>query len=156
MPLADTSKNVDAAVMDLENRTLSNIEGNLTRLIYLASTRDYNTGRYYHEGLSTRHTGEAVEEALAVCHRKVFDKLALISLEELLSEVARYIRSSRVEVSELLGTWQAIEPYRVTIPPGCDPLTKEVFFSNVKIVLAILRSQKIAIPDEGRRASQRQ
>ena len=148
MPQADTSKDLNAAVLDIEDRTLSTIEGNLARLIYLASTRDYNTGRYYHEGLSTRYTGEATEEALALCHRKVFDRLALVSVRELFSEVARYIRSSRVETSELLGTWQALEPYRVAIPFGCDPLAKEVFFSNVKIVLAILQSQKTALPDE--------
>ncbi len=154
MPLADTAKNMDAAVLDVENRSLSNIHGGFAQLIYLASTRDYNTGRYYHEGLATRYTGETVEEALAVCHRRVFEKLALVSLEELLSEITRYIRSSRVEASELLRTWQALEPYRVAVPFGCDRLTVEVFFSNVRIALAILRSQRIAILQESQCASQ--
>ncbi len=148
MPLENTSRNTAVAVMEVENRTLSNIEGNFAQLIYLASTRDYNTGRYYHEGLSTRYKGETVEEALAVCHRKVFGKLALITLEELLGEVERYIRTSRVDASELLRAWEALEPYRVVVPFGCDPLTREVFFSNVKVTLAILRSQKVAIPHE--------
>jgi len=38
---------------DLLHRTLSRISCDLGRLIYLASTRDYNTGNYYHEGLAT-------------------------------------------------------------------------------------------------------
>jgi len=39
---------------DLVNRTLSRISCDLGRLIYLASTREYNTGNYHHEGLASR------------------------------------------------------------------------------------------------------
>src|SRR2546430_10794616 len=45
---------VQEAYDDLLHRTLSRISCDLGRLIYLASTRDYNTGNYYHEGLATR------------------------------------------------------------------------------------------------------
>ena len=42
---------VQAAYDDLLNRSLSKISCDLARLIYLASTRDYNTGTYHHDGL---------------------------------------------------------------------------------------------------------
>ncbi len=45
---------VQDAYDDLLNRSLSRISCELGRLIYLASTRDYNTGNYYHEGLASR------------------------------------------------------------------------------------------------------
>ena len=55
---------VQEAYDDLLNRTLSRISCDLGRLIYLASTRDYNTGNYYHEGLASRFSPEVARKAL--------------------------------------------------------------------------------------------
>jgi len=38
---------IEPAVTDLRNRTLSRLQGDFSRLVYLASSRDYNTGQYY-------------------------------------------------------------------------------------------------------------
>ena len=56
----------ETAIDDLKNRTIAGIAGDIGRLIYLASTRDYNTGRYYHAGLASRFTEEVASNALAV------------------------------------------------------------------------------------------
>jgi len=56
---------VEAAIRDLENRTLASLHGELTKLVYLSSTRDYNTGEYLHEGLAQRFGAEAAQQALA-------------------------------------------------------------------------------------------
>lgn len=132
---------VEATVEDLENRTLNSIQGDFTRLIYLASMRDYNTGRYHHEGLARVFTVEAAEAALAICHRRVFERLALRSIEDLLYEIQAYVASSRTCAPELLANWQALEPYRVTVPLASDPLQAAVFCSNIRIALAVLESQ---------------
>ena len=54
-------RNIDVgqAVTDLTNRTLSRLPGDFSRLVYLASSRDYNTGQYYHDGLAF-HFSESV------------------------------------------------------------------------------------------------
>ena len=43
---------VQEAYEDLLQRSLSRIPCDLGRLLYLASTRDYNTGNYHHDGLA--------------------------------------------------------------------------------------------------------
>ena len=52
------SMNLEDALNDLQGHTLRGIPGEIARLVYLASTRDYNTGRYYHDGLVFRFTEE--------------------------------------------------------------------------------------------------
>ena len=143
MRYADNRNNVTAAMLDLENRSLRNLPGDFTRLIYLASTRDYNDGHYYHEGLSRAFTPEAAESALAAWHSRLFEKVALLSLEELLKELDTYISAAHLRGTELLASWQALEPYRVAVPLGSDPLARAIFFSNVRIALAILETQQL-------------
>ena len=57
---------VEEAIEDLQNHTLEGISGSIARLVYLASTRDYNSGRYYHDGLAFRFTEEVAQTALKV------------------------------------------------------------------------------------------
>jgi hypothetical protein len=132
---------VEEAVQDLKDRTLAGISGNVGRLICLASTRDYNTGRYYHEGLASNFSEEVAEAALAACHREIFRLLASSPLEDLVLQLESYILSSYARPTEVLEAWENLEPYRVTIPLGCDTLAAQIFFSNFRIALAILRSR---------------
>jgi hypothetical protein len=133
---------VEEAIQDIQNRTLAGISGDVGRLICLASTRDYNTGRYYHEGLASNFSEEVAGAALAACHLEIFTQLALSSLEDLVRQLESYVLSSGGRPAEVIEAWEKLEPYRVTIPMECDPLYAEVFFSNVKIALAILRSRR--------------
>src|ERR1700757_4293872 len=84
---------VEEALRDLEVRTLANLDGDFARLIYLASTRDYNSGRYEHDGLSFRFSKQVAEEALGAAHREVFVSLALTRLKDLVAQLEHYIRS---------------------------------------------------------------
>jgi rhamnogalacturonyl hydrolase YesR len=58
-----------AAADDLRRRTLVELTRPLERLIYLASTRDYNTGLYYHQGLAARFSEEAKRWRAATAKR---------------------------------------------------------------------------------------
>lgn len=131
----------EAARYDLEARTLSRIRTDFARLVFLASTRDYTTGRYYHDGLSRQFSENAATGALAACHAEVFSNLALSPLEVLVEELEDYVRSTHADPGDLICAWQKLEPYRVTIPLECDPLVGQLFTSNVKIALAILQSR---------------
>jgi hypothetical protein len=138
MHKAFTPSAVEDALRDLECRTLAGLGGDFARLVYLASTRDYNSGRYEHDGLSFRFTKQVAEEALTAAHREVFVSLALSTLKNLVAELQQYIRSGCAQPAELLTSWTDSEAYRVLPPAKDDPLTVKLFMSNVKIALAIV------------------
>ena len=130
---------VQGAYDDLASRTLSRIPCDLGRLIYLASTREYNTGNYYHEGLASRFTAEAARTALQIAHQQTFYKLSAFSLEDLVSELESYLRSTRENLEECLRVWQKLEPFRIAIPTDVNVTVARLFTSNLRLALAILR-----------------
>jgi len=149
MGLERRNIDIEPAITDLRNRTLSRLPGDFSRLVYLASSRDYNSGQYYHDGLSFHFSEMVVSKAFAACHREVFDRLVYASLEELIEELRNYISSTDERPEDFLKSWKHLGSYRVTIPSECDELEAEVFLSNVKIALAILqRRQKPSSEDE--------
>ena len=130
-----------AAMEDLKKQTLSYLPGNLSRLIYLAATRDYNTGKYYHDGLAIRYSPSVAGQALAACHREAFDRLVELPLEPFVCQLEDYVESNSADREELIAMWRTLEPFRVVIPVSCDPIAAELFCSNLRIALAILDSR---------------
>ncbi len=139
---------IEKAVRDLENRTLARINGDFARLVYLCSTRDYNTGRYHHAGLSVRFGETAADTALAHCHAEIFRRLLYAGMRELVDALQAYIQSSGVERERVLKVWQRLQAYHVLVPSACDPLSVDLFLSNVKLALAVLEHRDRAIPAE--------
>jgi len=139
MDVPDKTITVEEAYDDLLRRSLSKISGDLARLIYLASTRDYNTGKYHHDGLAAHFHADIACQALEMAHRQVFYRIAARSLQELVAEVELYINSSRQSREEVLQVWQKLEPYRVALPVDVNAAVAQLFVSNIRLALAILR-----------------
>jgi hypothetical protein len=139
--MSDTAKFVtmNSAYDDLLRRTLSGMQCDLARLIYLASTRDYNSGRYHHEGLSVRYSPEKARDALQATHRDIFCRLVALRLEELVNEVESYVRLSHEAPTEFIRAWQELEPYRVAVPMETDSTMVQLFLSNIRIALEVLK-----------------
>lgn len=137
---------VQQAYNDLLQRSLARISCDLGRLIYLASTRDYNSGTYHHEGLSARFRPEIARKALEIAHRQIFYRLSAYSLEDLVEELQIYLQSSRESHEEVLRTWQKLEPYRIAVPMEVNPVVARLFLSNVRLALAILRFRRQPAP----------
>jgi hypothetical protein len=133
---------LESAIDDLNDRSLECIETRFAKLVYLASTRDYNTGHYHHEGLARRFGEDISEKALAETHRSIFDALALLPIETLVEELERYVHSTRVPYEEVLDAWYNLEPYRVIVPAGYEQLLIETFVSDVRVALAILLTRQ--------------
>jgi hypothetical protein len=129
---------VREAMEDLENRTLSAFSCPLLRLVYLASTRDYNSGRYWHAGLADEFSSSVAASALERWHWKVFDLLAVRPLDSLVGDVEAYAAAIGTPAEELLATWRRLRPFQVLFPLTADPLKADLFCSNVKLALEIL------------------
>ena len=137
---------VQDAYDDILERTLARISCDLARLVYLASTRDYNTGNYHHDGLAARFSADVARKALEIAHRQVFYRVSAYSLEELSEEVEIYLKSSRESPLEVLRAWQSLEPYRIAVPMEVNPAVARLFLSNIRLALAIFRHRQQPLP----------
>lgn len=128
------------AIEDLQARTLQHIPSDFARLVYLASTRDYNTGLYSHDGLAYKFSKEMAEMALETCHEEVFEKLAGVQLEQFVGELAGYLRNTQENPRTVIDSWKTFAPYQLLAPRACRGTAKEFFISNVRISLAVLEA----------------
>jgi hypothetical protein len=144
---------VQEAYDDILHRSLAKLSCDLGRLIYLASTRDYNTGSYHHDGLATRFSPEVARKALEIAHRQVFYKVSAYSLEELVQEIEMYFVASHEEPEKVLLTWQKLEPFRIAVPVEVNPVVSRLFLSNIRLALAIFRFRQQPRPSDRSAAS---
>jgi hypothetical protein len=131
--------NLDRAIRDLEDRTLAHLPTDMSRVVYLSATRDYNTGEYHHEGLSQSFGHSASQAALARCHESAFRVLLHCGLETLVEQITAYMESTGAEKERVLHSWRQLEAYRMLIPGNCDPLAADYFIANVRIALEVLK-----------------
>ena len=130
---------VKRAIRDFEDRTLAGLKGYFSRLVYLASLRDYNTGRYHHYGLELRYSPEAVDVGLHQCHVEVFEELVSLPLREQTEDLLNFFESLKEDKARLVQVWRRLRSYQVLPPEGCHPLAQELFDKNIEIMLRILR-----------------
>lgn len=137
---------IKAAVEDLCGRTLSTLTGEVAQLIYIASTRDYSTGRYCHAGLECEYTREIAECALEICHKDVFQRLVLRPLQEMTELLDAYVKNiPERDAGQFFETWRKLQPYRVLVPADADPLTADLFISNLSLAVEILAPRYLAL-----------
>src|SRR5262245_13587402 len=153
---AHSSPEAAKARLDVQQKTLGRLQTDFARLVYLASTRNYNTGRYEHDGLTFHYGADIAESVLADAHREVFQNLAGNSLRSLTGELERYIASESLAPDDLLLAWDGLEAYRILVPLREDALLVKIFQSNLKAALAIVREswKKVQTGRDQRYASQ--
>jgi hypothetical protein len=134
---------VEHLVRDFEERTLAGLEGQFSRLVYMASLRDYNTGRYHHYGLESRYALEVVDEGLHQCHVRVFEELVALPLKEQTEDLLDFFESLKEDKTRLVVVWKRLKSYHILPPEGCHHLARELFDKNIEIMLRILRETEL-------------
>ncbi len=134
-----TQSDIEAAKEDLRLRTLEPIGYDFGRLIYMSSLRDFNSGEYYHLGLAHSFSEQAASAALATCHQEIFYRLVSSPLESLVAQVERFMRSSPHDWEKTVNAWETLEAYRVMVPSVSNRLVAELFRSNVKVAMEVLK-----------------
>jgi hypothetical protein len=146
---------VEAARDDLNKRTLVHLGYDFARLIYLCSLRDFSTGAYHHHGLVNSFSEFAATAAITSWHEEVFLRLTLGPLDSLVSQIDRFVRTSARDYQVTVATWQTLETYHILVPSSADPFMTELFRSNVKIAMQLLKSPRPLPPPELPRTSRR-
>lgn len=144
---ADASASVlsDTIEISAQLAELNTFPNDLTRMLYLASLRDCNSGSYLHPQLSTRIGTEVVDRALSACHDQVFRRLLKTPPSGYVRQLEEYIRYTRKERNALLSTWQSIQAYRATVPVLALPIYCQLFCLNIELALTILRAPRPSI-----------
>jgi len=149
-PSGETAANIkDASCPDsladyVSEAVLGTLPNDLTRMIYLASLRDCNSGMYLHPELSHQRGVQAADGALRACHEQVFRRLLITRLADYVVQLQEYIRYTRGEILTVLRTWKSLQAYRATVPASALATSTELYFLNVAIALEIVGRQETA------------
>ena len=121
---------------------LTPLPNDLTRLIYLTSIRDYNSGIYRHHALSRQFDPTEAHQVFEAWHQQVFARLLRIPIRKYVEEIEIYIRYSRAEREPFITTWKALQAYRAAVPLRAPRRACEVFFLNIQSALRIIEHTK--------------
>jgi len=125
-----------------EELALDDFPNDLTRMLYLASLRDCNSGRYLHPQLSQKLGVDEADHAISACHQQIFRKLLNTPASGYALQLEEYIRYTRADRSVVLDTWQSLQAYRSTIPVHASALYSELFCLNIELALTILKDSR--------------
>lgn len=129
-------------------RTLDGIPTLLGRLAYLASLRNPATCVYEHAGLAGRIGSDEAEALLARSHAEVFRQWLGLKLREQEDELREYFNSLDAGAGQIVRNWLTIEPYSGWIPADSRDAERELFRTDLEIVLAKLRGAfDVTVPD---------
>jgi hypothetical protein len=129
-------------IQDFTLTTLAGIPGLFARLTYIASLRDLSSGRYEHAGLAALYPDAAIQQAMQLCHEQIFERI----LEAPLSSQEQDLRAclARMEggLSVAVSHWRRMEAYRVLVPEAAPEYLKDLFCSNLGVLLEILDEER--------------
>lgn len=130
-----------AVVQDILRALEASLPNDVARLIFLATLRDNNSGRYYHPEVERRFSAGLADQAMLACHQQIYGRVVALSLEDLTDQVDEYLGTIRAPRQRLIESWTKLRAYRATIPMDSDPISAEIFFMKIDVAVAILESR---------------
>lgn len=137
----------ESSIADEVRRALERVLPNdISRLIYIATLRDNNTGGYFHPDLARRFTLADADHAMLACHQEIYKRLVSLDLEDLTDQLDAYFGSVRAAKARCIENWRRLRAYRATIPIHADPISAEILFMKIDVALAVLEARLPAKP----------
>jgi hypothetical protein len=131
---------------ELWRHTLSQIPSSFGRLVYLASLRDQNTGRYEHHGLSQMFGEEEADQTLRQSHEQTFADWLRFDLRQQKEDLDLYLSAFQVEKRTILATWIRLAPYRNLTPTTVQGPDRRLYLSDIEAILELLNSENDVEP----------
>lgn len=129
-------------IQDFTAVTLAGINGQFSRLTYVASLRDLSSGKYEHAGLAAIYSDPAIQQALELCHEQIFEKILETPLSAQVSDLGACLDAMQAGREATVGHWLRMEAYRVLIPEHAPDYLKDLFCSNLRALLAIFQTER--------------
>ena len=133
---------------ELWNRTLVQIPSVFGRLVYLASLRDQNSGQYQHFGFSQRFSEREADKTISRSHKNAFMDWLSFSLEQQRTDLENYLDSVGQDRRKIVANWRDWPPYMSWIPPQSRPADRELYKSDLEIVLELITDSDDAATDQ--------
>jgi|SRR5580658_2493259 hypothetical protein len=124
-------------LFDLTANYLEPLPSCYARLCYLSGLRQATSSKYVHDGLATVYGPVAVNEVISKCHEEVFERLLEMPLNVQGEELRKYLSSLPGTV--LQNSLTCREKGRIWVPPGAPSYLKELYRSNLEVLVELLR-----------------
>lgn len=128
----------DAVTRDVMRALCVSLPNDLSRLIFLATLRDNNSGHYHHPEVARQFSAEVADRAMLACHHQIYERVVALPLEDLTDQLDGYMATVRAPKERLVESWTKLRAYRATIPMDTGPISAEIFFMKVGVAVAIL------------------
>jgi hypothetical protein len=112
-------------------KILARIPTHFGRLVYVASLRDPNTGKYVHETVTQLLGLEDADRMLCHLHHKVFSEWLNFGLAEQKADLDAYFSSA--------GRVLSLEECRAFTPPGIRDMEQRLYLTDLELILELRR-----------------
>ena len=121
-------------------RDLCQVETAYGRLVYLASLRNPNSGRYEYFGVDSS-AAVAANRSLQSLHEAIFREWVTFSLESKMEDIEVYIAGvDRVDYRELIDAWLRLTPYKNLVPAAIQGPERQKHISDFEAILGLLKN----------------
>lgn len=127
-------------IEDFATNTLTRIPGDMARLLHVAMLRDLATGRYRHDGLEALYPALAVDQALRMCHEELFEKVLESTLKDQDADLRQCLEGFEDSMQSVAANWHESEFYRCLVPSGSPEYLRDLFCSNLSVLLKLITS----------------
>jgi hypothetical protein len=117
-------------------RVLTQIPTIFGRLVYLASLRNSDSGRYSHHLLNGVLDFEECDRVLCHSHHQVFSRWLTFCLEEQKKDLEEYLNSA--------GVSETVLNYPDLIPRSSREVERQLYITDLETVLELLRLEQSA------------